>query len=514
MVKAVEFLPKIRYWECPAFQLLISCLAGVLLFLCDCAIEGTYALSLIALGITIFVQIRKHSSFTPHLRNAVYLIILAILFTWFAEFRTAPARTLPLGITSQEATLIILSPNSASLESEQTFEAKVKGERGYWFKVLIKTPHDSLIPLQYHYGGVAIATLDLSSLSSIKDKGYRRYLQSEGYEAIGNIHSISSWGKVNRPSLRSRLTSYRNRLISNFETTSITTLTPKQRGLIYALSLGDRSYLPKSVKETFTSSGVAHILAVSGFHLGVIFAFLSSILHFVLPKYRHRYWKYSLLILGLITYSLMSGASNATLRALIMSIIILVARLIERPTDPIQLLSLTLLIFIVSNPYSLWSIGLVLSLSAVWGIFVFLPIFKEYFHTQFKILQYVFNIILVSISAQLGVLPFLFYYFGSATFSFIWSNIPLVVLSGVLIPLSLLALILNILLGSLPAFITQILGWLSKSMIEITSYFAQIQGDIHFRFDLPLLILYFIFLTTLHPWLYHKANQHYIKRLT
>lgn len=514
MVKAVEFLPTIRYWEGPAFQLIISCLVGVFLFILNKVLIGSIALLIIALCLLLFLILYKRSSYQTSLQRIFYLTLLAIPFAWFAEFQTAPTRALTHGITLQDTELRIFSPSAGSLESELTFEGKVQGCDGYWYDVLLKLPNDSLIPPKYHYGAIAKATLDLSSILAIKDEGYQKYLLSEGYEAIGNIHSLSSLESMANPPIKSRLKSFRGKLIAHFEDTSSKELTLEQKGLIYALCLGDRSHLPRVVKESFTSSGVAHILAVSGFHLGVIFAFLSSILNHILPRYRHRYWKYSLLMIGLFTYTLMSGASTATVRALIMSMIILVARMLNRPTDPIQLLSLTLLIFLISNPYSIWSIGLMLSISAVWGIYVFLPIFREYFRTQIKALQYVFNIILVSISAQLGVLPFLFLYFGSASFSFIWSNIPLVILSALLIPLALIALLLNLITGSLPHFAIKILSWLSNGMIEVTHFFAQSQGNIQYRFDFPLLILYFLFLIILHSWLYRKANQHYINRLS
>lgn len=515
MVKAIEFLPKVRYWECPAFQLLLSCSVGTLLFSLNLVRTG--AIILATLGIIIFIlsRITKRKSLRQNLQHISLLILLSIIFLGYSYFRTTPVRQIKQGITLYDTEIIILNPISASLESEIRFAGKVRDSSGYWYKVQIKIPDERMLPEAHYFGSKIRATIDLSSMDKMKGKGYSHFLLSEGYEAQGTIQSISSIAPLTHPPLQSKLQGIRHQLIKKFEESSsnLHVIDQEERGMIYALALGERSHLPREVKDAFKSSGVAHILAVSGYHLGIVYLFLSFILGRLMPNYKQQKWKSILLLSGLLTYTLLSGASTATVRAFIMASLAILAKFLDRQTEPIQLLSLTLLFFLIINPYAYLSIGLMLSISAVWGIFVFMPIFQEYFSTSIQALQYILNIILVSLAAQIGVFPLLLFYFGTASLTFIWSNIPLIVISGILIPFALMVLFLLPILGSLPTIIFQILGWMSRGMIEVADFFAHLSSGLHTTFDIPLLVLYYLFLILLYPLLYKRANQHYINRL-
>lgn len=517
MVKAIEFLPKVRYIDRPAFRLLVSCVGGVILFATRKVVWGSIVLGVFFIGLLIAAAILKRNKSTQvRLMNISFMILLAVIFAWYSELKTAPSRSLTEGHTLYDTSIEIIQPIASSLESEYQFAAKVENN-GYWYKVRLKVPREEMLPEDCHFGATLRGTLDLAGLTSIRNKNYRNYLLSEGFEAIGNIQEITSIESSSHPSLKSKMSSIRYRLIQNLENAASENniLNLEERGLIYALTLGDRSHLPKKVKQSFSTSGVAHILAVSGYHLGVIFMLLSLILGRVLSHYSQRKIRYVLLIIGLLLYTFISGASTATMRALIMSVIAISAKLLDRESDPIQLLSLTLLFFFISNPYSYLSIGLSLSIGAVWGIYLFLPLFQEYMKTKIKGLQYLTNIILVSISAQLGIFPLLLFYFEKTTLSFIWSNIPLVILSSILIPLALVVLLILPLTGTLPDFIFEILHFLTAGMIKTTEFFASIssEGLESNIIDIPILILYYIFLILLYPLLHRRANQHHINRL-
>lgn len=518
-MKAIEFLPRVRYHGRPAFLILLGCIGGMLLFSFDLVTLGSIIFAAIAVALPVSTHL-----FSDFLGEKALLIhkiswglIFATIFAWYAELRTFSSRMDFEGITLYDTEVKLLFPVSNSLEGEKQFIAQVKTDDDCWLKVRLKEPYNVQIPEIYQYGASLRATIDLSSIKNMPDGSYKNYLLSEGIEAQGNIQSVASYEKLKHPPLLSFTRKFRKKIIDRFEiimADSNRKLSTEERGLIYALALGDRSYLPQEIKNSFTSSGVAHILAVSGYHLGVIFALLSFVLSIFIPGYRMRRWRYCLLMLGLMAYTLLCGASTATVRALIMSLIVVLGRILGRRSDPIQLLSLTLLFFFVLNPYAYLSVGLMLSASAVWGIFLFLPIFREFLSTRLGLLRFVIDIILVSFAAQLGVFPFLLYYFGTASLSFIWSNIPLILISGLLVPIAFLSLIGASILGFLPQVITYILGTLSKIMILIPEFFARefSQLNVDFRFDLPLLILYFLSLTQLYTLLYKRAERHRVEQ--
>lgn len=517
MVKTIEFLPKIRYKDRPAFSLLISCIGGVLLFAIGEVVLGSIIAGAVLLGLLVTATfLKQKKDLQTKLINVSLMITLAILFSWYFEFKTAPSRSLTKGITLYDTEVEIIEPVASSLESEYQFIAMVD-HNGYRYKVRMKTPRDEMIPEEYYFGVTLRGTLDLAPMSSIRSENYRQYLLSEGFEAVGNIQDINAVKHSQYPSIKSIMSLIRYRLVENLEeaSTKNNILNREERGLIYALTLGDRSHLPKEIKESFNTSGVAHILAVSGYHLGIIFMFLSLLWSQILPHYHQRKIRYLFLLIGLLLYTFISGASTATMRALVMSVIALCAKLLDRDSDPIQLLSLTLLFFLISTPYSYLSIGLSLSIGAVWGIYMFLPLFQEYLKTKIRGLRYLINIILVSVSAQIGIFPLLLFYFGNTTISFIWSNIPMVLLSSILIPLALGVLLILPVVGTLPDFIFKLLGSLTDAMIKTTEFFASLSGGrIETNIDIPILILYYLFIILLYPLLYRRANRHHIDKLS
>lgn len=425
----------------------------------------------------------------PTIEPFMWLSIVGILFGWYSELRAKPINNLPDGITLQEVNIRILYPLSGSAESQIRYKSEVQTPDGQWLTIRLQSP-EMIID---SYGSEAIATLDLSALRTLKSEGYRNYLISEGFVAQGNVHKLYSLRPMNHPPISSRLQSFRQQLIHRFDEEARVSIDQQSRGLIYALSLGDRSLLPRELKTQFASAGVAHILAVSGYHLGIVYGLVSLLIGKFLWRYRHRRYRYILILLSLVLYTLMTGASTATVRALLMSTIALGAKLLDRPSDPVQLLSLVLLVFLCINPFAYYSIGLLLSVSAVWGIYTFLPLFQRWFNPSRKWLKWFADIISISLSAQIGVFPILLMSFGTASLGFLWSNIPIVFISGVLIPLALLSFFILQIFGQLPAILLQLLNYLAISMEGVTNLFTTENYGInlHARFDLIALILYY-----------------------
>lgn len=419
----------------------------------------------------------------------MWLSIVGILFGWYSELRAKPIQELPDGITLHEANIRILYPLSSSAESQVQYKSEVQLPNGKWLTIRLQSPE----PITNSYGREGKATLDLSALRTIKGEGYRHYLMSEGFEAQGNIQKVYLLRPMDYPPLSSRLQGFRQRLIDRFDSVASEAINWRSRGLIYALSLGDRSLLPRELKEQFASSGVAHILAVSGYHLGVVYGLISLLIGKLLWHYRFRRYRYLLILLFLILYTLMTGASTATVRALLMSAIALGAKFLDRPSDPIQLLSLVLVVFLCINPFVYYSIGLLLSISAVWGIYTFLPLFQRLLNPSRKWLSWFANIISISLAAQIGVFPFLLMYFGTASLGFLWSNIAIVFISGILIPLALLSFFIIQIFGGLPLILLKGLNYLAIAMEGVSHFFtAQNYGiNLHARFDLIALILYY-----------------------
>lgn len=479
-------VPRIEYTHRPAFRLVIGVLLGALIAQSGYLFVISIAL-VVVIGVLLFFPFKKIKA-----ELLIWTLLIAIAFGMYTHLMGARFEQIIQPCSVAQARVRLLYPLITSAESEIRYRAKVELPSGQWINVQLKVPASSTINEANCYGAEGVAALDLSPLSTLKNKGYRRYLISEGIHATATIQSIETLAPMTNKPLISILQHWRYLLRLQFETLASDHIPWEGRGLIYAISLGDRSLLPSSLKRQFTDSGVAHLLALSGYHLGVVMWLASLLIGWALWRYEWRYLRYLLLFVVLLAYTLFSGASTATVRAFLLSTLLIGGKVLSRPTDPIQLLSLVFLVFIFINPFAYYSIGLLLSLSAVWGIYSFFPLFKRLLNPTNRLLQWIRDLICLTISAQIGVFPLLFYYFGTAPLVFIWSNIPLVFISSLLIPLALVAFLLTAVFDWVPSFLLEMLRLLTGWMHSVTSLFSHDPMTLTLQFDGIALTLYYL----------------------
>ncbi|MGY5352872.1 ComEC/Rec2 family competence protein [Wenyingzhuangia sp. IMCC45533] len=218
----------------------------------------------------------------------------------------------------------------------------------------------------------------------------------------------------------------------------------KTQSLVIAMLLGDKEYLTSDVKQSFINSGVVHLIAISGMHVGVLYLLLYHLFSFLtFFKYGHYYRVFVVLML-LLSFAIFSGLSSSVARSVTMFGFILLARLKRNRgllLEPIISSALLLLIF---NPNYLYDAGFQLSYLAVISIVVFYPLVMNYFAIKNKIVKYFVDVLVVSVIAQLGVLAISLYYFQQFSFQFLGANffavslLPLVLYGGVLVLLKIL----------------------------------------------------------------------------
>jgi len=195
-------------------------------------------------------------------------------------------------------------------------------------------------------------------------------------------------------------------------------LPERARALLSALLLGSRGLLSTEDKEAFRQAGVAHLLALSGLHVGILVAggwFLLRLLRFP------RAWRYFLLIPAVGFYVLIGGLRVSLLRAGVMFGVVGVFWMLwERGLvakawlDPLQGLSLAGLIVFLIWPWSVMDAAFQLSFSATAGIIILLPSWTNspLRRRLPRIPRYFLDLVVVSACAQLGVIPFLTSTFG------------------------------------------------------------------------------------------------------
>lgn len=206
--------------------------------------------------------------------------------------------------------------------------------------------------------------------------------------------------------------------------------------LLSAMVLGKRGYMSQQLRESYTNTGSAHVLAVSGLHVGAVCYILSLMLSFIFRGARFEPLRNFLLIVVLWVYAFVTGLSPSVVRASFMVTFFSFSRIIRRDSNVYNSLFSTAFFMLLINPFYLFDIGFQLSFMAVLSIVYFQPRISALIHTDSFILEKLWSLLSVSLAAQLGTLPISLYYFHSFSFVFWLSGIVVVLLSSLAIYLS------------------------------------------------------------------------------
>jgi len=188
-------------------------------------------------------------------------------------------------------------------------------------------------------------------------------------------------------------------------------LSPFSAGILNAIILGERQNLSAHTRDVLVYSGTVHIIAISGLHLGIV-AFMILLLLKIMKIPRKP--RYTLTILLLIFYCLLTGANTPVLRSTVMATILLLSYFLEREVNIYNSLSLAALIILTVNPWQLFEVSFQLSFLSVISIVWLSPKIKSLFPEKLnKIswIRFLTSVFSVSFAAWLGLLPLIAYYF-------------------------------------------------------------------------------------------------------
>jgi competence protein ComEC len=228
----------------------------------------------------------------------------------------------------------------------------------------------------------------------------------------------------------------------------------KEVGLAEALLIGYKNDLEQSLVQSYTNTGVVHIIAISGLHLGLIY-WLLVILFKPLQRFRKMKWLGPLLIIiGLWSFSLLAGAQPSVLRSALMFTCIILGELFSRKTSIYNTMALSAFILLCYNPYWLWDVGFQLSYAAVLSIIIFMKPVYNLFYIKNKLLDFIWKLNAVTIAAQILTVPLGIYHFHQFPNYFLLTNF-------LAVPLSSIILLGEILLCAV-AFIPLVGLWIGK----------------------------------------------------
>lgn len=227
-----------------------------------------------------------------------------------------------------------------------------------------------------------------------------------------------------------------------------------------SMLLGHRWDLPSDIRNNFSNIGTAHILAISGLHVGFIILGMDLILR---RFYLRRTTVFFIQTGVLITYCMLIGAPTSAIRATIMAIISLGGYALNRPEDRSNSLAFAALIILLIRPGQLFDVGFQMSFGAVSGIILLYPLLKDRLYFIPKRLA---DILIIPICAQLGVGMLVAYHYNIVSPLSILANILFVPIAGLIVQLGFMLLIFALFMPFLAKIIGLVIGYLSFILIE------------------------------------------------
>lgn len=214
--------------------------------------------------------------------------------------------------------------------------------------------------------------------------------------------------------------------------------------VLSALTIGSKENLSDDVKETYSVAGASHVLALSGLHIGFLYALLLIIVSTI--SRRSRRFKpigLALIIAALWAFAFVTGLSPSVVRSVIMCSLVAVASLQPEKTLPINILASTAFLMLVYNPLWLFDVGFQLSFVAVLSILLLQPRLYSLLQVNNRLLRYVWGLLTVSVAAQVGTAPLVIYYFSRFSTHFLLTNLWVIPMVTLVLYLAVVMLLLT-----------------------------------------------------------------------
>ncbi len=373
---------------------------------------------------------------------------------------------------------------------------------------------------------------------------YVHYMRSQGIDVIGGVSKTQYIERLGTgpvgffTALRGEV---RERMLSLFDRY----LPEDSAALLKAMLLGEKHYLSKELRQAYIDTGLAHLMAVSGLHIG----FVAGACYFVLyPLVFAALWKFHsrwallgyarklvalLCIVPVLSYMFLVGPKISALRAGVMIMVYLFAVLINREKHLLNALLVAAFLILLWNPEAVVGPGFLLSFSALLTIVLAIgyasppakdaldymgevPWYRRMFILEvgpkpwfYKITDFFYGTVFISLAAMLGTLPVLIYFFNHFSIGGLFLNLILVPLMAVLIPLGLLTSFLAVLWEPVAAVGMPVIGGMLHLYVDLPKFAAALPFMSLYVPTPPAVwpLLYYALLAGLPLWLRSRKSE-------
>ncbi len=351
----------------------------------------------------------------------------------------------------------------------------------------------------YKYGDVVRFRTRLKSPHNFSNPGgfdYERYLRLRGILVQGYVDN-----PANIIVLREDLGNPMKLALERFRRSLKTLIrehSPSPYGeIVQAMILGDQKEIPAEMMEKFNQTGTSHIIAISGFNVGIIAFFSIFLFRFLMKFSETLLLRFNLVklstafsFLPIAVFTFIAGAGVSVVRATIMALALLAAVLLGKVRDLYNTLALAALVILILSPASLFDLSFQLSFTAVAAILFITPKLtalvpkpepaerSPYRRIFGRILYDAALFLIVSVSATLGTLPLIVYYFNRVSVVSLPANLAVVPIMGVMaLPVCMAIILAAPIFPPLAVLLVKISTFLVKISVALVDFFSSLPGS-------------------------------------
>ena len=283
---------------------------------------------------------------------------------------------------------------------------------------------------------------------------YARFLMRKGISGTGYVAS-GKWAllasdkppvsllqsRMNSVDLKNVASSCRRKMISLYRKLGFT---GDELSVLSALTIGDKTELSDSVRESYSVAGASHILALSGLHIGLLYTLLFFILKPIARRGNiGRGMRSIFLFILLWAFAFFTGLSPSVVRSVSMFSILAVADMVGRQPLSLNTLAAAAWLMLFCNPVGLFDVGFQLSFLAVASILLIQEPIYCLITVKGRIGKYVWRLMSVSIAAQIGTAPLVMFHFSRFSVHFLLTNLVVIPLITIILCAAVMMLLLT-----------------------------------------------------------------------
>ncbi|HAA64131.1 MAG TPA: MBL fold metallo-hydrolase, partial [Thermoanaerobacter sp.] len=352
-----------------------------------------------------------------------------------------------------------------------TIKGKVQEVREYegYAKYIVK-PTNLPKVLFTQYGGKYPSDGDVVSIRGIvsipkraTNPGgfdYKLFLKKKGIYAVMRVqgYAVDIVGKGNLNFIEKVIYAAKQKTEVNY----INSMPERDAKFVISIFLGDKLVDDETLVQ-FRTAGISHIISVSGMHVAIITGFIL----YMLSLFNIRRYKVPIIIIVLTFYAILTGANPPVIRAALMASIALIGTTYGKKHNSINSLSFAAFVILIFNPLMLWDVGFQLSFVATLAILYFYkPIREKLSMLNPKIRE----LVALTLSAQIGTIPFTMYYFHYISIISLLSNIVIVPLANIAVVLGFLSAMIGLIFPPLSYFI----NFINIPVVEVILYITKL----------------------------------------